>query len=79
MRSRIVLSVLGCLLCASVSVAEKPNIVLILVDDLGYGDLSCFGAQDLKTPHIDELMAAGCGWISSTPTVRCARRHGLRC
>jgi arylsulfatase A-like enzyme len=32
---------------------------MILVDDLGYGDLSSYGATDLKTPHIDRLMAAG--------------------
>lgn len=38
---------------------DKPNIVLILVDDLGYGDLSCYGAKDLKTPHIDGMVAAG--------------------
>ncbi len=37
----------------------KPNILVILVDDLGYGDLSSYGATDLKTPHIDMLMAAG--------------------
>jgi arylsulfatase A-like enzyme len=36
-----------------------PNIVVILVDDLGYGDLSSYGAKDLKTPHIDSLVAAG--------------------
>jgi len=38
---------------------RKPNIVTILVDDLGYGDLSCYGATDLKTPHIDALAASG--------------------
>jgi arylsulfatase A-like enzyme len=37
----------------------KPNILMILVDDLGYGDLSSYGAADLKTPHIDKLIAAG--------------------
>jgi len=37
----------------------KPNILIILVDDLGYGDLSCYGAKDLKTPNIDALMADG--------------------
>jgi len=36
-----------------------PNIVMILVDDLGYGDLSSYGATDLKTPYIDRLMLAG--------------------
>lgn len=39
--------------------AAKPNVVVIIVDDLGYGDLSCYGAKDLQSPHIDGLMAAG--------------------
>ncbi len=39
--------------------AAKPNILIILVDDLGYGDLSSYGATDLKSPAIDSLMAAG--------------------
>jgi arylsulfatase A-like enzyme len=39
--------------------ADKPNILIILVDDLGYGDLSCYGAKDLKSPNIDSLMADG--------------------
>jgi len=38
---------------------SKPNVVLILVDDLGYGDLSCYGATNLRTPHIDRLVSAG--------------------
>jgi arylsulfatase A-like enzyme len=38
---------------------SRPNVVLILVDDLGYGDLSCYGAKDLRTPHIDRLVSAG--------------------
>jgi arylsulfatase A-like enzyme len=38
---------------------QKPNILLILVDDLGYGDLSSYGAIDLQTPNIDSLMNAG--------------------
>ena len=38
---------------------RKPNIVMILVDDLGYGDLSSYGAKDLQSPHIDALMEAG--------------------
>ena len=37
----------------------KPNIVMIMVDDLGYGDLSSYGGKDLKTPHIDNLVAVG--------------------
>lgn len=37
----------------------RPNIVMILADDLGYGDLGCYGAKDLKTPHIDRLAEQG--------------------
>lgn len=37
----------------------KPNIVMILVDDLGYGDLSYMGATDLKSPNVDRLAANG--------------------
>jgi arylsulfatase A-like enzyme len=38
---------------------NKPNIIFILADDLGYGDLSCFGQQKFKTPAIDRLAAEG--------------------
>lgn len=47
-------------LLATISVAaEKPNLLVIMVDDLGYGDLSVMGAPDLKTPHIDALFESG--------------------
>ncbi|NNE91682.1 MAG: sulfatase-like hydrolase/transferase, partial [Verrucomicrobiales bacterium] len=38
---------------------KKPNILFIMVDDLGYGDLSAYGAPDLKSPNIDALFEAG--------------------
>ncbi|MCG8698640.1 MAG: arylsulfatase [Bacteroidales bacterium] len=38
---------------------EKPNIVFILVDDLGFGDLSCYGQKTLSTPHIDKMATEG--------------------
>ncbi len=37
----------------------RPNIVVILADDLGYGDLSSYGAEDLRSPHVDALVARG--------------------
>jgi arylsulfatase A-like enzyme len=37
----------------------RPNIVFILADDLGYGDLACFGAKDVRTPRIDSLARDG--------------------
>lgn len=39
--------------------AKQPNILFIIVDDLGYGDLSSYGAPDLKSPNIDGLMSKG--------------------
>lgn len=38
---------------------SKPNIIYILADDLGYGDLSCYGQKKFKTPNIDKLAAEG--------------------
>src|SRR4051812_31532255 len=39
--------------------AKRANIVLILADDLGYGDLGCYGGSDVPTPNIDRLAAEG--------------------
>lgn len=41
------------------SADPPPNIVVIVADDLGYGDLGCYGATRLKTPNVDRLAAAG--------------------
>lgn len=39
--------------------ADAPNIVFILSDDQGYGDLSCYGSETIKTPHIDSIAEHG--------------------
>ncbi|MGB2821110.1 MAG: sulfatase-like hydrolase/transferase, partial [Phycisphaerae bacterium] len=44
---------------AGQSSGPRPNILMILVDDLGYGDLASYGAKDMQTPNIDALVAAG--------------------
>lgn len=55
--------------------AEKPNVLVIMADDLGYGDLSCYGATQLQTPNIDRLAQGGlrftqgyCSASTCTPT-----------
>lgn len=38
---------------------QKPNFIIVLLDDLGYGDLGCFGSETIRTPRIDSLAAEG--------------------
>ncbi|MEM7697055.1 MAG: arylsulfatase [Verrucomicrobiota bacterium] len=48
------------ILCASmIAAAEKPNLIYILLDDAGYGDLSCYGQTKFETPQIDRLASEG--------------------
>ena len=44
--------------------ADKPNIIVIMADDLGYGDLGCYGATAVKTPNIDKLAVEGVRFTS---------------
>jgi arylsulfatase A-like enzyme len=44
---------------ASAAAIERPNIILIYADDLGYGDVSCYGATQVQTPHVDRLAREG--------------------
>ena len=57
---------LACFTLSTVSVraAEQPNIVFIMADDLGYGDLGCYGAKDIRTPNIDRLGREGTRFTS---------------
>ncbi|MDB6149299.1 MAG: atsA 19 [Chthoniobacter sp.] len=49
----------------AVSAADRPNIVLILADDLGINDLACYGRKDHRTPHLDQLAAQGMRFTSA--------------
>jgi arylsulfatase A-like enzyme len=49
---------------------SRPNVLIILTDDQGYGDLSCMGATDVQTPHLDRLAQAGVrftSWYAASP------------
>lgn len=56
-----VLLALACALLVplAVSAAERPNILFILADDLGYAELGCYGQEKIRTPRIDALAASG--------------------
>lgn len=61
MTTKLLIVVL-CSMIATVTVhakAEKPNIVFLLADDMGYGDLGCFGSPVIKSPNLDKLAADG--------------------
>ena len=53
---KLILSFAALLLGLSISLADdKPNVVIVMTDDQGYGDLSCHGNPDFKTPNLDRL------------------------
>ncbi len=49
-------------------IREKPNVIVIYADDLGYGDLSCYGATQINTPHIDKLASEGLRFTNAHST-----------
>jgi len=59
--------------------SPKPNIVIILADDLGYGDIGCYGATKIKTPHIDRLAREGLKFTDAhtAASVCSPSRYGL--
>ncbi|MFI3205954.1 MAG: sulfatase-like hydrolase/transferase [Clostridia bacterium] len=59
--------------------SKKPNVIVIYADDLGYGDLSCYGAQDVQTPNVDKLLDDGIKFNSgySTSAVCTPARYSL--
>lgn len=50
---------------------ERPNIVVIFIDDLGYGDLGCFGSETIRTPNIDALAQQGTRYTDFYAQVVC--------
>ncbi len=50
---------ISCFLSAQKTSSSKPNIVIIYLDDLGYGDVGCYGAKGVKTPNVDKLAKNG--------------------
>ncbi len=71
-RSKYTLSLIGGLIssCMTYGIAQvvghplKPNIIVINCDDMGYGDLSCFGNPTIKTPNLDRMAMEGQKWSS---------------
>ena len=59
-------------LAVSARAADKPNIIFLLADDIGYADLSCYGAKHARTPNLDRLAAQGCRFTDAhSPASTC--------
>ena len=79
-REFVAAAIAGAAIAPSLTLAQprRPNILFILADDLGYGDLSCYGRPDYQTPNLDHLATQGVRFLNAysaspvcTPT-RCA-------
>jgi arylsulfatase A-like enzyme len=57
---------------AAAQAPNRPNIIVILADDIGYGDLSCYGARHARTPNLDRLAREGCRFTDAhSPASTC--------
>lgn len=70
-----------CLLALSgqMAIASSPNVILVYADDLGYGDLGCYGATKVQTPNIDKLATEGRRFTDAhSPSAVCSpSRYGV--
>src|SRR5215213_9983549 len=58
MRKLITAIILGALLSARAG-AQRPNVVIVMMDDMGYGDIGSYGVKDARTPNLDRLAREG--------------------
>ena len=69
MNTKIILPLTGLALAGAYTWAQdgnsKPNVILFIVDDLGYCDLSCYGSSFYETPNIDRLASEGVRFTSA--------------
>ncbi len=72
LRPLVILTLVVAFLVGRVDAADRPNIVFIMADDIGYGDLSCYGAKHAKTPNLDRLASQGCRFTDAhSPASTC--------
>ncbi len=59
MKKSLLLAAIIIIIAVSVAAQRKPNIVIILADDMGYGDIEPYGVKDIRTPHLNRLAREG--------------------
>ncbi len=68
MKNSIYLSLLAILIFGSLKAQQTPNVILICTDDLGFGDLSSYGAKQIQTPNLDKMAAEGIRFTNAHST-----------
>ena len=70
MRTLVTLCSSFVILVSSLAAAPRPNIILIMCDDVGYSDMGCYGSE-INTPNIDALAQGGVRFTQFYNTARC--------
>ena len=79
MKRSTLLSLMAALPLCAAAQNSKPNIILLAAEDLGFGDLSCYGAQRVATPAIDSLAANGVQLTICTLVLQLLLRRAMAC
>ena len=58
---------------------QKPNIIFIYADDIGYGDLECYGATAVRTPNVNRLANSGIRFVNAYSALQRAPHRGTVC
>jgi arylsulfatase len=70
MRLHIIFGIMAAICLESIAASDKPNIILILADDLGWSDLGCYGGE-IQTPNLDSLASGGIRFTQFYNAARC--------
>ncbi len=70
LRHAVAVILAGCMCAAAHAAQERPNIIMILSDDMGYSDIGCYGGE-IRTPNLDALAAGGLRFTRFYNTARC--------
>src|ERR1700741_1852874 len=62
---KLILTSLTIIVVQGIALAQHPNVIYIMTDDMGYGDLSCYGQKTFSTPSIDKLASQGIRFVNA--------------
>ncbi|VGO18300.1 sulfatase-like hydrolase/transferase [Pontiella sulfatireligans] len=76
-RKRVLIGLMACLLAGGLQAADRPNVVIIMLDDLGAETLGCYGNTGYSTPNIDRLAAGGARFENAYGTPSCSPSRAM--